>query len=467
MRRVVCLSCLAFACTTRAPSESSGSAGSALPPVERPPIAKHEPPPSPPPPAPVVTDASTAAHAHVQNRVLGSPLPESPLVHFVPIEHADTALLHFRDALHSLAAGTDEDGKVRIAIYGSSSVAVDRYPGYLRGYLQQRFGDGGIGYVATVPLWRWHRHNEVTLTATKGWTIDHAQKKAMREGGHLGLMGAAAIAKKKRVGTTIAPGGKESFSPFAEQSRLEVHYLQQPKGGRFVVEIGTRKLATIATNAKTIAPAVHVPKRPGHALEPLHLHLVGDGEVRLLGASLEREEPGVVVDSLGIGGTRAANMLAWDEPGWAQTLAARAPDLWVLAYGANESVDADESIETYRENLRAVLERFAKVVPDASCLLIGPVDFPIEIEDGTWQPRPRLGQIIDVQRELATARGCGFFDTRAMMGGEGAMDAWVTAELAKGDHLHFTKLGYTHLGRVLADALLRDYDAPGTSPPPG
>jgi GDSL-like Lipase/Acylhydrolase family len=453
------LCALCLACSTRAATDPSTSTSAALPPVDYPPLAADPPPPAPPPPEPVVTPASTAAHAHVQARVLGTPLPASELVHFVAIEHADTALAHFHDALRKLAAGSDPDGKLRVAIYGSSSVAIDRYTAYLRGYLQHRFGDGGIGFVAAAPLWRWHRHNEVTLASTKGWTIDHAQKKAVREGGHLGLMGASANATRKRVGTTVRAGGRESFSPFEQQSLIDIHYLQQPKGGRFSVEIGDRKLATVSTRASAITPAVYRAKPPGTALEPLHLLLAGDGEVRLLGVSLEREDPGIVVDALGIGGTRAANQLVWNEPEWAQAVTARAPDLWVLAYGANECVDEDEPIETYRGNLDEVIDRFARAAPQSSCLLIGPVDFPVELEPDVWVPRARLEQIIVVQRELADARGCGFFDTRAMMGGGGTMDAWVLAELAKGDHLHFTKLGYTHLGRVLADALMRDYDA--------
>ncbi|MBC8073720.1 MAG: hypothetical protein IAG13_35695, partial [Deltaproteobacteria bacterium] len=416
--------------------------------------------PTPPLPQPVVTDASTAAHAHVQQRVLGGPLPASELVHFVPITDADTALVHFHDALRKLAAGNDPGGKLRVAVYGSSSVAVDRYTGYLRGYLQRRFGDGGIGFVAAAPLWRWHRHNEVAITATKGWSIDHAQKKAVREGGHLGLMGASANASRKRVATTVGAGGRESFSPFDEQDLVEVHYLEQPKGGRFTVAIGDRKPTTLSTRAKAVAPAVYRPNRVGEPRGPLKLQVNGDGEVRLLGVALEREQPGVVVDALGIGGTRAANHLAWNEPQWAAAIGARAPELWVLAYGANECMDEDEPIETYRENLAAVIDRFARAVPEASCVLVGPVDFPVELEDGVWTPRARLEQIISAQRELAAEHGCGFFDTQAMMGGVGTMDAWVTGELAKGDHLHFTKLGYTHLGRVLADALMRDYDDP-------
>jgi lysophospholipase L1-like esterase len=151
-------------------------------------------------------------------------------------------------------------------------------------------------------------------------------------------------------------------------------------------------------------------------------------------------------------------MLAWDEAGWTKALEARAPDLFVLAYGANECMDLDEPIETYRANLGKVLDRFEAAAPDASCVLVGPVDFPMKDETGTWVPRPRLDQIIDAQKAVAQERGCGWFDTRAFMGGPGTMDAWVVAQLAKADHLHFSKLGYLHFGRVLADALMRDFD---------
>jgi lysophospholipase L1-like esterase len=469
VRTVVLASLFALACGAKSPAESAASATTPPAPPQHAPAAV---PPTPPPaPEPVVTPASQAAHAHAQTRTFGQALPVDPLVHFVPITDAATALSKFHAALRRLADGSDPDGKVRVAIYGSSSVAVDRYPGYLRGYLQQRFGDGGIGFVAAAPLWRWHRHNEVVLQATKGWTIEHVQKKNLREGGHLGLIGAAQSASRKRVTTTIAGGAPESFSRYGDTDRVELHYLAHPKGGKFVLELGDRKLGTLSTRASVAKPVVHTPKLPaGDApLPPLRVRVVGDGEVRLLGATLERDTPGVVVDTLGIGGTRAANMLAWDEPSWTEALAARAPDLIVLAYGANECMDLDEPIDTYRANLVRVLERFAAAAPQASCVLIGPVDFPEKDETGAWIPRPRLDEIIAVQREIAKSRGCGFFDTRALMGGVGSMDTWVVAQLAKADHLHMTKLGYLHFGRVLVDALMRDYDGsgdPAAAPPP-
>lgn len=421
--------------------------------------APQPPAPAPAPVLPVVTPEAAAAHSLVQTRLLGGPLPPSDLVHTTAIvDPGGHALDGFHGALRRLAAGDDPDGKVRVAVYGSSSVAVDRYTGYLRGYLQARFGDGGIGFVAAVPLWKWHRHNEVSLTAGRGWQVEHVQKKNLRAGGHAGLLGAVAVGSRKKLTASIGQGGREWFSPLAKNTRVELHYLRQPGGGRFTAAIGTRRPVTVATRAEAIADGVIALAGGGEG--PLHVRLLGDGEVRLLGALFERPEPGVVLDALGIGGTRAANMLVWDEPMWTAAVRERAPDLYVLAYGANESVDEDEPLETYRANLEVVLARFAATLPTASCLLVGPVDFPVQ--DPTtkqWGPRARLAAIIDTQRELAAAHGCGFFDTRAFMGGAGSMDAWVVAQLAKADHLHFSKLGYLHLGRMLADALMAGYDA--------
>lgn len=417
----------------------------------------------PPPTEPVDTPQARSAHIAVQQRLCDGVLPEHPLVHFTPVEDpSGVALSQFYEALHELEEEPEPGKKVRVAVYGSSSVAADRYTGYLRGYLQHRFGDGGIGFVSLVPLWRWHRHNEVDAGASRSWDIEHAQKERTgRLDGHYGLLGASAYTTSGRASVKVR-GNRSALSDLKSCSAAELWYLQQPSGGKVAIELGGRRIATISTRGEQIAPGYFRPERPLERIFPIELRTRGEGEVRLFGAVLEREDAGVVVDTLGIGGTRAANMLDWTETIWADNLARRDPSLYVLAYGANEAVDEDEAIEVYRDNLDAVLGKFAEVVPDASCLLIGPVDFPYEDEEsGAWIPRPRIDQIIEAQREVAQKRGCGFWDTRAFMGGENSMDAWVNAEppLARSDHLHFNTLGYLHMGRVFADALMAGYDA--------
>jgi lysophospholipase L1-like esterase len=411
---------------------------------------------------PVVVPAATEAHRAVQTKMRGELLSDTPLVHFAPIEDpSGEALVHFHDALRSLQSGEDADGKVRVAVYGASSTSNDRFTAYMRGYLQHRFGDAGTGFVTLVPLWEWHRHNAVSVKASKHWFVEHAQRKKGRLDGLYGLIGASASASHEKAWAELRPTPAKSSTNATISDVLELYWLGSPNGGTFDVKLGEDVVATVRTRVPTMGPGYTEIAAPSGRF-PLRLEVKGDGEVRLFGAVLEHDAKGVVLDELGVGGTRAANMLDWNDAIWRDNLSKRRPDLVVLAYGANESVDEDEPIETYRANLVEVLRRVADAAPGASCVLVGPQDFPMKDEEGNRITRPRIGQIIDTQRAVAAERGCGFFDLRRMMGGEGSMLTWVVAEppLGKGDHLHFTPLGYLHLGRVLSDALMVDFDRP-------
>lgn len=422
--------------------------------------------------AAVANPAAAKAHEVAQIKLDGEPLAASDLVHFVPaLRGADQPppLANFHAALRRLegAAPADPPQKVRVAFYGASSVAADRYTGYFRHYLQSRFGDAGAGFIALVPLWRWHRHGAVQVKASKHWRIEHAQRKTGKLDGLYGLLGATAHTTNKRARTDVK--SKKSASSV---DAVELWFLAQPEGGTAALTVMGQSFS-LDTKAEEAGPGYL--SADGIESGPLTLSVrpEGDGEVRLFGATLERNASGVVVDALGIGGTRATNMVLWDEPLWRTHLQRRDPALWVLAYGANESVDEDEPIEVYRDNLAIAMQRLAAAAPEASCLLLGPVDFQQKAvnDDGTeakadgepvWVERRRCTAIIEVQRELAAQAGCGFLDAKSMMGGDGSMDAWSTADpaLAKSDHLHFTPLGYSHLGRVLSDAVMADYDDP-------
>jgi len=411
--------------------------------------------------------SAQTAHALIQGRMFGGPLPETPLVHFTPIEDpSGEALRPFYDALDEILSnrnGTVTDAqprKVRIAFYGSSSVAADRYTGYLRGYLQHRFGDGGVGFVSLVPLSAWHRHTELALSASKQWVVEHTlPNKRTQLDGRYGLLGASARSSRRSTYTQLLPTRGANTDP-SNSDTIELHYLRQPRGGHFDLLGPQGTPYAIDTRADSFGLGLFEAPDP-HRLFPMTVRVHGDGEVRLFGAVLERNSHGVVLDELGVGGSRAADLLTWTEDLWLGPLERRNPALFVLAYGANEAMDVDEPIEVYRDNLLAVLDKFERATPTAACVLVGPADFRLE-QDRMWVSRPRIDAIIKVQRSVAFARGCGFFDTRAFAGGDGSMNAWVTADppLAKVDHLHLTTLGYLYMGRTFADALMAGYDSP-------
>lgn len=375
---------------------------------------------------------------------------------YVPIEHPERgpALAHFHQALRDLAAGQDDDGKVRVLVYGASHTQADVYPGYLRAYLQSRFGSGGQGFVSLVKVNRWFRYSDWNIEETKGWKCEHAQRSSSRKDGYYGLLGACGSATSKKDKTTLLPR-----TDSVTASHYELWYLAQPGGGRLDVFIDGTKQGTVDTDAKAIGPGYYsfTVEAGSHNVE---VRAKGDGEVRLFGLVMESDQPGVVVDTLGIAGTRAANMLKWDQAIWTDNVQRRDPDLIVLAYGTNEATDEDQSIDAYRRDLREVLTRLQAAAPEASCLLLGPGDFPREVEEDVWVPRPRVAEIIAVQRDVAYEMGCGFWDALAFMGGVNSMHTWATSnpQMASRDHIHLTKRGYVRMGMAVTDALMASFD---------
>jgi lysophospholipase L1-like esterase len=465
---------LAWGCGAGRPAEDAGARPGEAPPAAETPASDPATAAAVPAPPrePVVNAESEAAHARAMQKFLGGGPPLPPLRDpehttpqqpgaFVPIVDPPSgpALARFHAALAALKAGEDPDGKVRVLMYGASGTASDLATGYLRTYLQSRFGDGGPGFAPLVPITKWYRHSEVVVSASKAWAKEHAQMSKSRLDGHWGLLGASFYTTKKRQRAEVGPKrGSASASAIAH---AELWFLQQPGGGRFDVLVDGKKGGVVSTAAEAIGAGYHVLELPSGP-HRIGLETRGDGEVRLLGAILERDEPGVVVDVLGIDGTRSANMLMWNEALWSEQARRRAPDLYVLSYGTNESIDEDEPIEVYEEGLRTIVSRFRRELPDASCLVLAPGDYPMKTETG-WGPRPRLLAIHSVQKAVAAELGCGLWDGMVFMGGPGSMPAWVQADppLARDDHLHFNGRGSARKAQALCDALMLQYDAAG------
>ncbi|HET6585984.1 MAG TPA: GDSL-type esterase/lipase family protein [Nannocystaceae bacterium] len=384
--------------------------------------------------------------------IVGERVPGNGLGLYEKIASADgRPLARFHAALHELAAGRDPDGKVRVAIYGASHTEADVYPQYVRSYLQERFGDGGHGFVQVAKPWNGYSHVDVAVDGLDRWRTDTAHRG--RGDGYYGLLGASVATSHPKAFARVRPAAD------VVASRYELHFLAQPRGGSFAVYVDGRRHAEVSTASERIGAGYHAfeIEEGSHAIE---LQPNGDGEVRLFGITMERASPGVVVDTLGIRGTRAAGALAWDETIWADNLGRRAPDLVVLAFGTNEATDTHQPIADYEERLHAVIERIARAAPQASCLLVGPGDFPDVSDGGTVLPRPRVTEIIAVQQRVAAAAGCGFWDLRAFMGGELAMVKWVAADppMAAADYVHLTRRGYVRMGMALVDAMMTDFD---------
>jgi lysophospholipase L1-like esterase len=388
----------------------------------------------------------------------GAAAPEVVLGQVIPIDDpSGRALRPFHDALRRTERG---ETQTRILVWGASHTASDIYTGVIRDALQQRFGDAGHGFILPARPWRTYRHRHIDVESNgRAWTTVRVTA-ALQRLDRYGLAGVAVQTHRANAfgAVTTAPGH--------DAGRYELWYLRQPEGGTLDVWIDGRRAGTVRTRAD--APAAgYETFRVADGQHRFEVRSRGDGPIRIFGVTVEREAPGVIVDTLGINGSRAQYQLHWDDALYREQLARRDPHLVILAYGTNEAGD-DDPIEDYERRLRQVLTRIRATVPRASLLLVGPSDRPETTPEGVVQDRARTAQIIEVQRRLARELGAGFFDTVAFQGGPLAMLTWSATEPPFGarDHIHFTRRGYERLGSVLHYALMRGFDGATPAPPP-
>jgi len=378
------------------------------------------------------------------------PPPNDTLGLDIAIEDRDgksMAALH--RALQRAAAG---EGQARLVFYGASHVASDLFTGYIRRELQARFGDAGHGFVVPVHPWRTYRHLDINIESDgERWETQRIRV-GDSEVRRVGLAGVGMISH--RAGSFGAVRTAEEGEYGKTASFFELYYMKHPRGGDMDILIDGRPVRRISTRAAKISTAYatfRVPDAP-HRFE---VRTLSKRPVWLFGLAVERDQPGVIVDALGINGSRARYQLLWDDAVYREQLRRQKPDLVVLAYGTNESGD-DSPIEDYERDLRAVVERMRDTVPNASCLLIGPSDRPMQVEERVFEDRARTARLIEVQHRVALQHGCGFFDLVAFQGGALSTLQWAANDppYATQDHVHYTRLGYQRLGEVLLSALL-------------
>ena len=409
--------------------------------------------------------AVTAAPAGTSS----APSPERPPVDAPPADAPPigamenyVALRHFFEALAKLEDGHAHDD-VRVVQFGDSHTAADYETGVMRRALQARFGDGGRGFVAIGRPYGRYVQDGVRSNSTREWQSEHGKlvKGKFQGDGCYGLAGCSVVTSQR--------GARAWAELTARASRIELAYLEHPRGGSIDVFIDGASAGRISTRGQGVVSgyrAFDVRDAP-HQIE---LRAAGDGDVRVFGASLERAQVGLTLDALGINGARVTTPLQWNEAHMAEQLKHRAPDLVVLAYGTNEAGD-DTSSAVYERQVVDLLGRVARAVPTASCLLLGPPDRAVRADGaaprprgnggGVWQTSPKLLDVIASQRRVAHAAGCAFYSQLEAMGGEGSIAGWATEAPPRAmlDRVHLSRDGYAQLAGLYVTDMLRAYAA--------
>jgi lysophospholipase L1-like esterase len=340
-------------------------------------------------------------------------------------------------------------GTVRVVHYGDSPTTADLITADTRSLLQKQFGDGGTGFVLIARPWAWYNHRGVDMDSS-GWKIDVAGATELKDGLH-GLGGASFR------GTS---GAEARWSlKDGQHRRVEIAYLAQPDGGDFSFEADTTELGSVSTDAETRGPAyASFDLPPGSKRFKLR---VTKGSVRLYGADFRKSQAGVVYSSLGVNGANVTLLSrAFNGAHWTYQLHHYKPDLVVLAYGTNESGYPSFVEKTWGPELKLAVARVRAALPEASILLMSPMDRGERSKSGDIHTVPEMPRLVEIESGVASELGVAFFNTFQAMGGPGTMARWYSSEprLVGADYIHPMPAGAKIVGELLFSALRDGYN---------
>jgi len=369
----------------------------------------------------------------------------------VDVEDPDGALERFFERTARLLRHGAKD-PVRIGVYADSNGTMDFMTGEMRRVLQTSHGDSGHGYVALARPWNWYRHQYVVSDyddkAWSAYTVTTHPTPAMDPWyGH-----AMIVAQSKQSGARTWVETAPDTAPIGTRaSRLEVWYLKYPAGGAFDVKVDGEVKASADTHAEGDPHfgfvRVDVPDGP-HKMVAV---TKDPHQTRLLGAVLERDEPGFQVDGLGVGSLNCLCVLRESEDLDHEIFAHRPYDLVIFHIGSNTWNPAVMDPVVCMKELVARLHR---AVPDVSVMVMTPADWG---EKGANKTPGWLKKAEAQLKQAADESGAAFYDFRAAMGGEGSMAKFLGLNLTQGDGIHFNQKGGAFVGDRVVAALGRAF----------
>jgi lysophospholipase L1-like esterase len=348
----------------------------------------------------------------------------------------------------------------RIAHFGDSIIVSDYVSGTLRRKLQSTFGDAGHGFVLIANAWPAYFHNDVSRYATAGFNVSRIVGPYAADG----LYGLGGVSFSTPPNVLSRVGTAESGEYGRKVGSFTLYYLEQPNGGSLELRVDDGPPSELSTAGPALASKLHRVAIPDgeHQLTVQTKR----GTSRLFGVVLERDNPGVVLDALGVQGARIRFMDKQDDQHWADQLRLRSPNLLVYQFGANESTDGFlYSMTDYHRTMRDVLEQGKRALPRSSCLVIGTMDRAAKVGDEIVSLRV-MPDLLKNQKQAALDAGCAFFDTWTAMGGARSMPRWVKKGLGQADLTHPTAVGAEIIGTWIYRALMQSYQAYGKSPRP-
>jgi len=376
--------------------------------------------------------------------------------------HSPASLAPFRNFYAQLGNAQKDKQLLRILHYGDSQIEADRITGAFREKTQERFGGAGVGLL---PLAELSEARACVLRKTsRNWTHHDLRTKKDKnvQGGRYGY---GCTVQEMTVPAKPGPNeyneawvqlkaNPESRPNERKAERFRLFYRNTFDNASYVLQADTHILAQGELDKSSSFSTLNV-KLNSSELGKLQLTLAANKSPEIFGMALDGES-GVAVDNISLRGSSAIEFTNMDTLFLREQLKSINAGLIIFQFGANLVPGNAKDYGYYEELFYKQLSMFRRMAPGAAVLVIGVPDMARK-EKGKYASYPSVEKVLQAQRRAAERSGCAFWNLYSIMGGKNSMITWHKNGLANRDFVHFSNKGAAHVGELLYDALLKDY----------
>ncbi len=332
---------------------------------------------------------------------------------------------------------------VRIAYLSDSFVEGDIMLLDLRRRLQERFGDGGLGWMRCRTYF-----DEGTYAASlssSGFEPRHIMKpKSFSMGAYILPQGYCEINGSARVDVSSAAGGYSG------------------KWSRAIAWGYTEAGASVRAAGKTVnwKGSKSIQSASFSIQNGRKFSMSVSGQAKMFGVSLENAH-GIVVDNFGMRGSSGLT-LAQMSKSLSDEFARKHPyDLVVVHFGLNAIAQAsgNKACSAYVAAMKKSIAFIKKLYPHSAVLVVSASDMASRnASTGVVQTKPLVPALVRHQEKMAADMEVGFINLYNMMGGRNSVVKMVERHLAEKDYIHLNRRGGEVVAKAFAQSVVAGYE---------
>lgn len=350
------------------------------------------------------------------------------------------ALLPFLYSLEKLDSGQKD--KVSIVHIGDSHIQADFFSGTTRKMMQERFGNGGRGFVFPYALAGTSGAIDVCFSSSQSW--NHCDIMKDFEGCNLGLAGYNVRGKNQQSFTVDTRSRADTDADF---TRLKIFN----QGAIFLPEEMSGEYTISQTSDRLTEVQFDIPQ------DSIALMATCDDErtsANLQGVVFENNQPGILYHAVGVNGSSTRQYLRSES--YAEQMADLDAELVIISYGTNDCYmySSKFCIDCVKDRFRRIIKQIREENPSVSILLTSPPDSYIYRK----YANQNISKLQKAMQELCFEQNVALWDLYRIMGGKYSIKKWYAEGLARRDYIHFTRAGYELQGQLLYEAIVKAYE---------